>query len=82
LLAAPVLTPFAAAAKSQRRPNVLVIVVDEMRTPQWFPSQAALDTLLPNLARIRNRATSFENHYTAANMCVAARGTGIRRAAC
>jgi Sulfatase len=52
-----------------------VIIVDEMRAPSWFPSQAALDTLLPNLARIRSRATSFENHYTAANMCVAARGT-------
>jgi arylsulfatase A-like enzyme len=75
VLAAPLLTPFAAAAKSQRRPNILVIIVDEMRTPQWFPSQEALDTLLPNLARIRSHATSFENHYTAANMCVAARGT-------
>jgi arylsulfatase A-like enzyme len=75
LVGAQALAPFAAAAKSQRRPNILVIVVDEMRTPQWFPSQAALDTLLPNLARIRSRATSFENHYTAANMCVAARGT-------
>jgi arylsulfatase A-like enzyme len=75
LVASQALTPFAAAAKSQRRPNILVIVVDEMRTPQWFPSQATLDTLLPNLARIRTRATSFENHYTAANMCVAARGT-------
>jgi arylsulfatase A-like enzyme len=75
LLVPQAFTPFASAAKSQRRPNILVIVVDEMRTPQWFPSQAMLDTLLPNLARIRNRATSFESHYTAANMCVAARGT-------
>ncbi len=75
LVGAQALAPFAAAAKSQRRPNILVIIVDEMRTPQWFPSQEALDTLLPNLARIRNKATSFESHYTAANMCVAARGT-------
>jgi arylsulfatase A-like enzyme len=75
VLASPLITPFAAAAKSQRRPNVLVIIVDEMRTPRWFPSLQALDALLPNLARIRSRATSFENHYTAANMCVAARGT-------
>ena len=75
LVGAQALAPFAAAAKSQRRPNILVIIVDEMRTPQWFPSQETIDTLLPNLARIRSRATSFENHYTAANMCVAARGT-------
>jgi arylsulfatase A-like enzyme len=75
LLVPQALTPFASAARSQRRPNILVIVADEMRTPQWFPSQAVLDTLLPNLARIRSHATSFESHYTAANMCVAARGT-------
>jgi arylsulfatase A-like enzyme len=75
LLSQGLSSSFAAAARSQRRPNILVIVVDEMRTPRWFPSQQALDTLLPNLARIRSRATSFENHYTAANMCVAARGT-------
>jgi arylsulfatase A-like enzyme len=75
LVASQAMAPFAAAAKSQRRPNILVIVVDEMRVPRWFPSQTELDALLPNLARIRNRATSFESHYTAANMCVAARGT-------
>jgi arylsulfatase A-like enzyme len=51
LLASHVMFPFTAAAKSQRRPNILVIIVDEMRTPQWFPSQETIDTLLPNLAR-------------------------------
>ena len=74
LVASQALAPFAAAANSQRRPNVLVIMVDQLRTPQWFPSQQQLDTLLPNLARIRTRATSFESHYTASNMCVASRG--------
>ncbi|MDX6637699.1 MAG: hypothetical protein QOJ01_1210, partial [Solirubrobacterales bacterium] len=75
LVASQALTPFAVAAKSQRRPNVLTIVVDQLRTPQWFPQQAQLDALLPNLARLRNRATSFQSHYTASNMCVASRGT-------
>jgi arylsulfatase A-like enzyme len=74
------LTPAAQAKrkpvpKKTERPNILVIMVDELRVPTWFPSQSKLDELLPNLARIRRRATSFENHYTAANMCVAARGT-------
>jgi arylsulfatase A-like enzyme len=50
-------------------------MVDQLRAPQWFPAPAELDALLPNIARIRRAATSFENHYTAANMCVAARGT-------
>jgi arylsulfatase A-like enzyme len=74
LVSAQAFAPFAAAASSQRRPNVLVIMVDQLRTPQWFPSQDKLDALLPNLASIRGRATSFERHYTAANMCVASRG--------
>jgi arylsulfatase A-like enzyme len=74
LVAPQAFAPFAAAASSRRRPNVLVIMVDQLRTPQWFPSQATLDALLPNLARIRSRATSFERHYAASNMCVASRG--------
>jgi arylsulfatase A-like enzyme len=74
LVASQVFAPFAAAANSQRRPNILVIIVDQLRTPQWFPAQQTLDALLPNLARIRSRATSFESHYTASNMCVASRG--------
>jgi arylsulfatase A-like enzyme len=75
LLASQALAPFAAAARSQRRPNILVVIVDQMRVPKWFPAQPQLDALLPNLAALRNRSTSFEGHYTAANMCVAARGT-------
>jgi arylsulfatase A-like enzyme len=74
LIASGSLTPLARAGRRQRRPNILVIVVDQMRTPQWFPDQAKLDSLLPNLARIRSRAVSFERHYTASNMCVASRG--------
>jgi arylsulfatase A-like enzyme len=74
-----VLTPAAMARRkpvrhSSERPNILVIMVDELRVPTWFPAQAKLDTLLPNLARIRREATSFEHHYTAANMCVPSRG--------
>jgi arylsulfatase A-like enzyme len=56
------------------RPNILVILVDEMRAPMWFPDQGVLDTILPNLARIRQRAVSFEGHYTAANDCTPSRG--------
>jgi arylsulfatase A-like enzyme len=75
LVASQALAPLAVAAKSQRRPNILVVVVDQLRTPQWFPAQQTLDALLPNLARLRRQSTSFESHYTASNMCVASRGT-------
>ena len=64
----------AGAAAPKGKPNILVIMVDQLRRPMWFPDQARLDELLPNIARIRNVATSFENHFTASNMCVAARG--------
>jgi arylsulfatase A-like enzyme len=80
LVASGVLTPAARAKLTRRapkageRPNILVIMVDQMRQPQWFPDQQQLDYLLPNIARIRQVATSFENHYTSANMCVASRG--------
>jgi arylsulfatase A-like enzyme len=77
LVASGSLPQLARAARSPGRPNILVIMVDQMRTPQWFPSQAKLDALLPNIARIRRVATSFESHYTASNMCVPARGALI-----
>ena len=64
----------ARAAAPKGKPNILVIMVDQMRRPMWFPDPARLDALLPNVARIRKVATSFENHFTASNMCVAARG--------
>jgi arylsulfatase A-like enzyme len=56
------------------RPNILVVLVDEMRAPMWFPDQEALDGILPHIARIRRGAVSFEQHYTAANDCTPSRG--------
>ncbi|MBI3215593.1 MAG: sulfatase-like hydrolase/transferase [Mycobacterium sp.] len=54
------------------RPNILVIVVDQMRAPQWFPQQ--LGSLLPRLDALRARSVSFESHYNASNMCTPSRG--------
>jgi arylsulfatase A-like enzyme len=54
-------------------PNLLVIIVDQMRSPQWFPDQAALDTYLPNIARLRQGAVNLGNHYTVAAACTPAR---------
>jgi arylsulfatase A-like enzyme len=66
--------PRARADIDPSKPNILVFIVDEMRAPQWFPSVEQLDSTLPNMARIRRSAVSFESHYTAANMCTPARG--------
>jgi len=54
-------------------PNLLVIIVDQMREPQWFPDQATLDTYLPNLARLRQGAVHLGSHYTTAAACTPAR---------
>ncbi|NJN18774.1 MAG: sulfatase-like hydrolase/transferase [Oscillochloris sp.] len=55
------------------RPNILIILVDQMRYPQWFPAQSTLDTYLPGLARLRNGAVAFGSYYTAASACSPAR---------
>ena len=62
--------PVAAAADA---PNLLVIIVDQLRAPQWFPDQATLDGYLPNLARLRQGAVNLSNHFTAAAACTPAR---------
>jgi arylsulfatase A-like enzyme len=51
------------------RPNILVILVDQLRTPQWFGPQPGEVGLPENLARLREGAVSFDSHYTAANDC-------------
>ncbi|MGV0814488.1 sulfatase-like hydrolase/transferase [Mycolicibacterium boenickei] len=56
------------------RPNILVVIVDQMRAPQWFPDTAQLGALLPNLDRLRARSTAFGSHYSASNMCTPSRG--------
>jgi len=56
-------------------PNVLVIIVDQLRLPQWWQAQSAAAALMPNLAALRSGAVSFASHYTAANDCTPARGT-------
>jgi len=56
-------------ASAERRPNILVIVVDQLRFPQWFsPAPVGLG-LPPNLERLREGAVSFARHYTVSNDC-------------
>jgi arylsulfatase A-like enzyme len=73
-VARPLLHPRAASSAALgTAPNILVILVDQMRSPQWFPAQASLDQLLPNLARLRTNSVTFGRHYTAATACTPAR---------
>jgi arylsulfatase A-like enzyme len=59
----------------RRAPNILMIMVDQLRTPQWFSATPAAMAAMPNLARLRKGGVSFESHYTAANDCTPARAT-------
>lgn len=54
-------------------PNILVILVDQLRTPQWYTAAPAMAKLLPNISRLRREGVSFERHYTASNDCTPAR---------
>lgn len=63
----------AGSGRRRRPPNILVVMVDQLRTPQWFSASAAATALMPNLARLRAGGVSFSSHYTAANDCTPAR---------
>ncbi|MHB1469423.1 MAG: sulfatase-like hydrolase/transferase [Solirubrobacteraceae bacterium] len=59
----------------KRQPNILVVMVDQLRTPSWFSDVTFTSALTPHLARLRKDAVSFEGHYTASNDCTPARST-------
>jgi arylsulfatase A-like enzyme len=61
-------------AVARRPPNILVIMVDQLRTPVWMPLTTPAALAMPNLAALRAGAVSFERHYTAANDCSPSRG--------
>jgi len=50
-------------------PNILTIIVDQLRWPQWMPAGAPVASVMPNLARLEESSVSFARHYTAANDC-------------
>jgi len=69
-VSAPALT---SASTAHERPNILVIVVDQLRFPQWFGAAGAAVELPPNLRHLRHGAVSFERHYTVSNDCTPSR---------
>jgi arylsulfatase A-like enzyme len=71
---APAAARTAPSARSEK-PNILVIVVDQLRFPQWFSPNPAGLGLPPNLQRLSRGAVSFARHYTASNDCSPARAT-------
>ena len=64
-----------ARSKASGSPNILVIVVDQLRYPQWFSATPMGMDLPPNIRRLQQGAVSFGHHYTASNDCSPARAT-------
>jgi uncharacterized sulfatase len=67
---------------SGSKPNILFILVDELRYPTVFPGDVKtpgefLATYMPNLHKLWQKGVKFGNHHTAANACTPARGTLI-----
>ncbi len=63
----------APAPYRQAKPNILVLVVDQLRYPQWFSPGPSPQELTPNLEGLREEAVSFARHYTVSNDCTPAR---------
>jgi arylsulfatase A-like enzyme len=64
------------------RPNILFILVDELRYPSVFPkgiknAASFFKAFMPNLYSLWKRGVKFGNYHTAANACTPARGVII-----
>ena len=55
--------------------NILIIMVDEMRSPTTYLPRWIREAYLPNLTRLADEGVCFTNHHIASTACVASRGT-------
>jgi arylsulfatase A-like enzyme len=60
-----------------KNPNILIIMVDQMRPPMWMSDSEAAQlsqTVLPNImGRIQSNSYSFDEFFVAATVCTASR---------
>lgn len=61
--------------KGAKKPNILIIIVDQLRFPQGSFNQGLLDAAAPNLAALRQQSVSFDAHFAAATACSPSRST-------
>jgi len=75
----PAGSPVRAARSTGGQPgmNILVIMVDEMRSPSAYLPEAIRETQLPNITKLTNEGVDFTNHHIASTVCVASRATMV-----
>ena len=60
-----------------KNPNILIVMVDQMRPPVWMnasQSAALSQTVLPNImGRIQSNSYNFEQFFVSATVCTASR---------
>jgi arylsulfatase A-like enzyme len=59
--------------RRSRQPNILVVIVDQLRAPRWFGPGGQGSGLPPNIAALARSGVSFARHYTASNDCTPSR---------
>ena len=67
------------APASTEKPNILIILVDEMRFPKVFPKGVKtagefLQKYMPNTYQLWRKGVKFSQHYSNANDCTPSRG--------
>ncbi len=62
-----------AASRRQVKPNVLVIMVDQLRYPQWLGAGPGELELPANMQKLSESSVSFANFFTASNDCTPSR---------
>lgn len=50
---------------AEERPNVLLVICDQLRRPRWFPKSARL----PNYERLQDQGLEFTDHFASAVPC-------------
>ena len=63
------------ARSGRRAPNILVILVDQLRTPAWVPRGGRARRAAAEHRFAAARVGHFEGHYAASNDCSPSRGT-------
>lgn len=59
------------------QPNILMIMVDQLRVPKWFPpgAAAAVAAVTPTITSLQTSACVFPNYFPAATACTPSRAT-------